>query len=63
MRNSLSAGEDRFKNSYKNVIEMNLGLGKHGKKTINFTKITREDFTEEVTFEKVWKDMEKDDLG
>lgn len=34
-----------------------------GKKTINFTKVTQEDFTEEVTFEKVWKDMEKDDLG
>lgn len=32
-------------------------------KTINFTKITREDFTEDVTFEKVWKDMEKGDLG
>ena len=32
-------------------------------KTINFSKITREDFTEEVTFEKVWKDMEKGDLG
>lgn len=32
-------------------------------KTINFTEVTREDFSEEVTFEKVWKDMEKDDLG
>ena len=25
LRNSLSGGEDRFKKSYKNVIEMNLG--------------------------------------
>ena len=32
-------------------------------KTINFTKVTWEDLREEVTFEKVWKDMEKDDLG
>lgn len=36
---------------------------KTGEKTINFTKVTQEDFTEEATFEKVWKDMEKGDLG
>lgn len=63
MRNSLSAGEDRFKKSYKNVIEISLRLGKHGKKQLISLKLPGRTLQEEVTFEKVWKDMEKDDLG